>query len=559
MILEELKQKLSEALQDFEFSVEKESLEFSIPEKPEFGDLSLNLAMKLARSLKQNPYSVANKIRDHLRQSSLHVLFSDIQVAGPGFINFFYSNRVFENVVHGILSEKENYGRNQTLNNYKAAGAKSVLIEFVSANPTGPLTIAHGRQAVIGDCLARLMNFCGANAKKEYYLNDRGVQISTLGKSVFLRYLELLGKEILFPEECYQGLYIKEIAQNILTRDADKHLNLSIEEGAKTFRNEAADHIMATIRKDLEDSRVLFDSYFSEKSLLQHHKISDALALLKERGHSYEKDGALWFETTKFGDDKDRVLIKSDGEYTYLTTDIAYHFDKLKRGNDLLIDILGPDHHGYIARLKASVSALGYDPEKLKVLILQLTTLFEGETQIQMSTRRGTFISFRELLDEVGVDATRYFLARKKTDAHLDFDLQLAKKQAPENPVFYVQYASARIASIFKKAHAFGIPPGWENTLLDAGKIGPAEKELIKMLTTFPEKIALAALELEPQKVAQYLEDVAGMFQKYYSSGNKIISEDNSVTIQKLLVCRSVQQVIQNGLTLLGITIPERM
>jgi arginyl-tRNA synthetase len=549
MMLEELKQKFSEAFQDFEIPIEQEKLEFTVPEKQEFGDLSLNLAMKLAKRLKQNPRSVAVKIIDHLRQSSLNIFFADIQIAGAGFINFFYSDPVFENSVHEILSKKENYGRNQSFDK------KSVLIEFVSANPTGPLTIAHGRQAVVGDCLARIMTFCGANVKKEYYLNDRGVQITTLGKSVFLRYLELFGKENLFPEDCYQGAYIKEIAQHIFMRDADKHMHLSIEEGAKVFRDEAADSILTTIRNDLTDSRVVFDSYFSEKSLLQDNQVSELLALLKERGHSYEKDRALWFETTKFGDDKDRVLIKSDGEYTYLTTDILYHFDKLKRGNDLLIDIFGPDHHGYIARLKASVAALGHDPEKLKVLILQLTTLFEGKTQIHMSTRRGTFVSVRELLDEVGVDATRYFLARKKTDAHLDFDLELAKKQTPDNPVFYVQYAGARIASIFKKAS--GIP--WENISFDVKKIGPAEKEIIKMLITFPEKIALAALELEPQKIAQYLEDIAGMFQRYYSAGGRILTEDSAMTAQKLYLCRAVQQVIQNGLALLGITIPERM
>ncbi|MCG6534761.1 MAG: arginine--tRNA ligase, partial [Syntrophales bacterium LBB04] len=393
----------------------------------------------------------------------------------------------------------------------------------------------------------------------EYYENDKGGQISILGKSVFLRYLELLKVKIDFPEDCYQGQYIKDMAGDIVSRFGDKFINLSADEGGEHFRDEAAETILKEMKKDLADFRVTFDNYFSEKSLALNNKISACFEYLKSRGFAYEKDGALWFESTKFGDDKDRVLVKTDGQQTYLASDIPYHEDKLRRGYDLLIDILGPDHHGYIGRLEAAVQAYGFSREHLKVIIVQLATLYKGGEVLRMSTRRGTFITLRELIDEVGVDAARYFLANRKTDTHLDFDLELAKKQTPDNPVFYVQYAGARINSIISKAVEKDPAFASDSEPFDASFLGDAEKKLISVLSRFPEIVANAARNFDPQAISTYLEATAAVFQSYYSGGNRIITDDKKTTFQKLIVCRCFKRVIENGLNLLGIVTPERM
>jgi arginyl-tRNA synthetase len=434
----------------------------------------------------------------------------------------------------------------------------------VSANPTGPLTIAHARQAAVGDSLSRIIEFCGGRAHREYYLNDRGVQMEILGRSVARRYRELedgpaVGGDDSFPEEYYRGEYIRELAK--LLHDAHKSeletLSDSVRE--ERIRDLSADRLLEGIRRDLEDFRVAFDRFFSECSLDRDNSIESCLDDLEHKELTYIREGALWFRSTKFGDDKDRVLVKSDGSQTYLTADIAYHRNKLERGFERLIDILGPDHHGYIPRLKAAVASLGHDPEKLRVLIVQLTTLYRGSVQLRMSTRRGEFITLRQLIDEVGVDAARYFFASRKTDTHLDFDLELAKRQTPDNPVFYVQYAFARISSILRKARERGIEADPDRHPFRVDAINDPEKNLLKRLSRFPETVLDAARHLEPQRITSYLEETAGVFQKYYSQGNRVITGDVPGTLQRMIVCRCFQQTIHNALTLLGINAPERM
>ena len=530
------------------------TLEILYPDNWSFGDLSLNIALKLSKIFKMPPRKLAEEIVARIKaDSSLNSKFRDIQIAGPGFINLYYSDSFYREIMLQIKECAGQYGANNSQN------GKAVLIEFVSANPTGPLTIAHARQAVVGDVLYRIYNFCGARAEREYYLNDKGVQITILGKSVFLRYLEAFGKTVVFPEDCYQGEYVREIALTMKEKYVDKYLASSEDEGAQAFRDEAANTILADIKKDLSDFRVSFETYFSEKSLALNNKIQECLDFFKSRSLAYEKEGALWFASTRFSDDKDRVLVKSNGEQTYLASDIPYHQNKLQRGYDLLIDILGPDHHGYIGRLQSAVEALGYSKDKLKVIILQLTTLYKGGVQLRMSTRKATYITLRELLDEVGADAARYFLTNRKTDTHLDFDLELAKKQSPDNPVFYVQYAFARISSILNKAQEKDASYAEENIPFDLRYLGDAEKKLVTVLCRFPDVVADAAANQDPQRIPTYLEQIAGLFQSYYSGGNKIITEDKPGTLLKLMVCRCFKQVIENGLQLLGIHAPERM
>lgn len=554
-VLEEIRVQICEVLNSWKAcELTPSTLEILYPDNWSFGDLSLNIALKLSKILKMPPRKLAEEIVPLIKASaSLNSKFRDIQIAGPGFINLYYSDSFYKEILLQINNCAGEYGANRSQN------GKSVLIEFVSANPTGPLTIAHARQAVVGDVLYRIYNFCGAKAQREYYLNDKGVQITTLGKSVFLRYLEAFGKTVVFPEDCYQGEYVREIALTMKEKYGDKYLSSSEEEGAAAFRDEAATIILADIKKDLSDFRVSFDSFFSEKSLALNNKIQECLDFFKSRSLAYEKEGALWFASSNFSDDKDRVLVKSNGEQTYLASDIPYHQNKLQRGYDLLIDILGPDHHGYIGRLQSAVEALGYSKEKLKVIILQLTTLYKGGVQLRMSTRKATYITLRELLDEVGADASRYFLTNRKTDTHLDFDLELAKKQTPDNPVFYVQYAFARISSILSKAQEKDPSYAEENLSFDIQYLGDAEKKLVTVLCRFPDVVADAAANQDPQRLSTYLEQIAGLFQSYYSGGNKIITEDKQNTLLKLMVCRCFKQVIENGLKLLGIHAPERM
>lgn len=532
----------------------QELLEISVPDKAEFGDLSIHTAFKTAKVLKKSPVMVAKELLVSLaKQPDWRNLVIREEIKGPGFINIFLTDDFFRQAVYFIENTNHAFGLNDNLAHIK------LLIEFVSANPTGPLTIAHARQSIIGDCLANIFKACGAYVEKEYYINDRGVQIGILGRSVFLRYMELYGRDVIFPAEYYQGEYIRDIALTMKEKYADSLLVHDADAGGEFLKEEVAAIILDQIKADLKAAGVEFDNYFSETSLEREGKIEATLKNLTDRGHTYELEGALWFKTMPFGDDKDRVLKKSNGELTYLSSDIPYHQDKFNRGFNRLINIMGPDHHGYIARLKAAVEALGYRKDQLDVLILQLVTLYQGNVQMHMSTRRGQFVTMSELHQEVGKDALRYFFAAKKTDSHLDFDLELAKKKTLENPMFYIQYACARIAGVIKKSRdELAVPE--DLAAFSAYTFNGSEKRMLAGLLQYTEVLYDSARTLEPQRLALYLEKTAELFQKYYSSGEKILNkEDLSSTYCKLKICQSIRQVLSNGLGLLGISVPERM
>ncbi len=527
-------------------SVTPEEVENSLDVPPEekFGDLSSHLLLKLAKVLKKSPRALADEAQGRLEaslsSSPLKGRLEKITVEGPGFLNFHYSLREHADVLLEIKKLGAAFGK-------PSLARKKILLEFVSANPTGPLTVAHGRQAALGDSLARILRFCGQEVTTEYYNNDEGVQIETLGQSLRIRVDEVLqNKKIEMPENHYRGEYLVDVAKEFIRR------------GEKDTRDFARSFILADIQKDLKDFDVSFDSTYSQAALGKSGKVEKTLEELKKRGVVYDQDGAVWLRSTQWKDDKDRVLIKSDKTYTYLTPDIAYHHDKFQRGFEELVDILGPDHHGYIARLKASQAALGHDPEKVHVLIAQLVTLFEGGKEVRMSTRAGQFVTLRQILDEVGRDAGRFFFVMRKFDAHLDFDLELAKSQTPENPVFYIQYAHARIESIRAKSREEGVKlPGKPEQ--SAGRLGnPAELRVLRLLSHFQDTVLAAERTLEPYRLVPYLMELASFFHKFYAD-NRVVTEDAALTEARLLLAEGVQQVIKTGLSLLGVSAPLKM
>ena len=530
---------------DFQFDLDQ-------PKKKEHGDVASNFAFRLAKSSKQNPIQVAQKAKDFFleicrRDPKLNSIVKDIQVAGPGFLNFFLTETSLTQVLRQIWQENENYGCTDFGQNEK------VVVEFVSANPTGPLTIAHGRQAVVGDTLGNLLKKTGYYVHREYYLNDRGVQIQILGLSVYLRYLELLGEKREFPETGYQGDYIRDLAKHVLEKDGKKLKEMAETEALAIFSKFAAETILNDIKNDLKRLAVHFDEYFSEQSLSEKNLIKKVLEELKKRGFTYEKEGAFWFRSTDFGDDKDRVLIKSNGEYTYLTPDIAYHEEKFKRGFHRIVNLWGPDHHGYVARVKAACQALGHNPDQVNVLIVQLTTLYRKGEPVRMSTRAGEFVTLKELMDEVGVDATRFFFLMRKIESHLDFDLELAKQKTDENPVYYVQYAHARISSILKFSE-LPVDPKADISLIRESE----ELDVVKLLANFPELLNQAAEYLEPYRVIDYLRELATSFHKFYAS-HRVVNPDPELTKARLFLVACIQRVLRNGLQILGVSHPEKM
>ncbi len=525
------------------FDLPVEGLILDFPDDDRFGDLSTNIALRLAKPLKRAPRQVAelilDKLKDELAASGEPALFKEIKVEGAGFINFYLAESFF----HSFLRELSKAGE-KALRGSIGQG-KSVLIEFVSANPTGPLSVAHARQAAVGDILARILDFCGYRVQREYYLNDKGNQINILGRSIELRLKELNGEKVVFPEDHYQGEYIKEIASGI------KEKGLEI----KDFPEYGADYILAIIRDELKDFGVEFDSWFSQKKLEAGGQIEKILAELKDKGFVYEEGGAIWFKSTAFGDDKDRVVIKSDGSYTYLAPDIAYHQDKYRRGFNWMINLWGPDHHGYINRLKASVQAFGHDASSLSIVIVQLATIFRDGKPVQMSTRKGQYITLREVLDEVGRDAARFFFIMRKTDSHLDFDLEVAKKQTSENPVYYVQYAHARISGVLRQAKESG--DGREAadfTLLKE----PEELRLAKKLWQFPYLLNACARTVDPYMLTVYLQELAETFHKFYDA-HRVLGQEPALTSARLGLLSAVRTVISCGLGLAGVSSPEKM
>ena len=505
------------------------------PKEKRFGDFSTNVAMRLTKDLKRSPMDIAAEIAKGLKGY-------DIKIERPGFINFYLSAEAVLGSLGEILAQKDRFGR------LSIGKGESAQIEFVSANPTGPLTVAHGRQAALGDSLARILVCCGYKVVREYYINDEGVQISLLGRSVKARLRELSGEKSDFPEDGYKGEYIYEIAREIKGKLKDRELP-----SEEYFSDYAYKWIMRTIEKDLEDFGVKFDVWYSQKKLTESGKIEKALAVLRKKGFLYDKDGALWFASSRLGDDKDRVIIKSDKSFTYLTPDIAYHKEKFEKGYERIVNIWGPDHHGYINRLKAACQALGYDKDKLSILISQLVSLHRDKKPVAMSTRQGEFVTLRQVIAEVGRDAGRFFFIMRRTDSHLDFDLELAKQKTMDNPVYYIQYAHARISSVINFSGE-NKPDAKNLSLLNK----PEEINIIKTLMQFPGILETSARNLEPYTLLAYLQGLASLFHSYYNS-HRIVTDDKSLTSARLLLAKAIKTVLFNGLSLLGVSTPEKM
>jgi arginyl-tRNA synthetase len=542
-IQEELADLVKSSLLDLGWPIdqnEKVSLEF--PTDKRFGDFSTNVALKLSKILKRPPQAIAAELVAWLNQkiiksAPLKDLITQVKVEGAGFVNFYLKENYFYEKLKVIVTQEKDALRNNI------GCGKKVLIEFVSANPTGALSVAHARQAAVGDCLANLLSFIGFEVKREYYLNDEGNQIKILGASVDLRLKELKGQKLDFPDNYYQGDYIYDIA-----RIADSQKVQEADLG-----NFAADYILKIIKQELFDFRVNFDCWYSQKELAKSGKIEAAFRQLKEKGFLYEQEGALWFKSTAFGDDKDRVIIKSDGSQTYLAPDIAYHQDKFNRGFDWLINLWGPDHHGYINRIRAAIEAFGHKPQDLDVIIVQLATIFRNGQPIQMSTRRGQYITLREVLDEVGSDAARFFFLMRRTSSHLDFDLEIAKKQSAENPVFYVQYAHARICSILRSS------PLQAEDGLELGVLKEKEElNLIKKLLEFDTTLNICRVTCDPYMLTVYLQELAESFHKFYDL-HRVLDQDKALTSARLALIKGVKIVLSCGLELLGISRPEKM
>jgi arginyl-tRNA synthetase len=517
---------------------------------PLHGDYAANAAMILASQVKQNPRQIAAIIRENIADEEN--ILDKTEIAGPGFINFFIKESAWHQALKCIEEQNETYGR------VPLGEGRRVQVEFVSANPTGPLHIGHARGAVVGDVIANLLATAGYQISREYYINDAGNQMNNLGKSVLLRYRELAGESIEFPETCYRGDYIREIARGILTREGDQYLQADEQKTIGYFTGVAGRSILEEIKVDLKDFGVIFDVYFSEKELYKDDGVNRLLKELENRGFIYSDGETLWFRTTAFGDEKDRVVVRQNGDPTYFAADIAYHRNKFSRGFEMLIDIWGADHHGYMPRMWAGIQALGHEKNELKIILVQLVNLLRGGVPAAMSTRAGEFVTLREVLDEVGRDAARYHFLMRRSDSHLDFDLDVAKKQSSENPVYYVQYAHARICSIIRMAQERGIAlpdfSGIDPRLLSE----PEEKNIIRMLVRYPEMIWGAATSLEPHRMTFYLNDLAGVFHSYYNK-NKVISDDAGLTRARLFLVKSIKIVLQNALKILGVSTPEKM
>ena len=519
-----------------------------VPPQKEFGDFATNFAMQSARALKCNPRMIAQAVVDNLDCAYVEKM----EIAGPGFINFYLKQDWMYDMLAGIIAEGENYG------NLVSDCKEKIQLEYVSANPTGPLHVGHGRGAAVGSALANLMKAAGMNVSREYYINDAGNQINNLAASVNARYLEQLGQTVEFPENGYHGYDIIETAERIVRIYGDKFLNMSEEERLQEFRTIALKEKLAALKEDLEAFNVTYDEWFSEQTLHDAKAIHSACDLLTERGYLYEQDGALWLKATEYGDDKDRVVIRDNGVPTYFAADIAYHQDKYARGFDRVINLWGADHHGYIARMKAAVGALGYHPDQLEVLILQMVSLYRNGELVKMSKRTGQSVTLNELIEEVGTDAARFFFVMRSIDSQLDFDLTLATEKSNENPVYYIQYAHARICSIMRQLEEAGIVvmPAAEaklNTMTEA-----SELELIKKLGEYPEMLASAAKERAVHRVAHYVHDLAGLFHSFYNQC-RILGVDSDLQQARIALVKTVGHVIRHALGILGVSAPERM
>lgn len=530
-------------------------VEIDAPAKEEFGDYSTNLAMLLAKSERKAPFIIAGCIKDHLPVNA--DLIHDVRVEKPGFLNFYLKTGYLASGLAAVLGAADAYGESDF-----GAGRK-VLLEFVSANPTGPLHVGHGRGAAVGDALGRVLSATGHDVHREYYVNDAGNQMEMLGNSTWLRYRQSKGEDIEFPENLYSGEYIKEIAESGPYQDA-----LAAKEGDAAAQASIAftsQFILENIRGDLESFRVGFDEWFSEKSLFDGEsmeegagKVGEAIWALESAGHIYEEGGAKWLRSSAHGDEKDRVVVREDGRPTYLASDIAYHHLKFERGFEQCINIWGADHHGYLPRVRASLEMLGHDPERLKILFVQFVSLRRGGEPVQMSTRAGQFEELAKVVEEVGVDAARFFFMLRSPDSALEFDLDLAREQSSENPVYYVQYAHARTCSLFRQAAERGIDFGAAGGIPAGGLSLPEEHALAKTLLEWPEIVELAARRLEPHRITFFLLALAKDFHAYYNR-YRVLEQAPEVTMARLYLARCLQIVFKNGLGLLGVSAPERM
>jgi len=516
-----------------------------IPKKAENGDFSSNIAFILSKQLRRKPFDIANELTNLIDKSN----FSKVEVAQPGFINFFLSPTVYQNFLsdhlNNIYKNIENIGQN-----------RKAMVEFVSANPTGPLHIGHGRGSAYGDTVARLLKISGFDVFKEYYINDAGNQMNNLALSIYSRYCEIFGKIFPFPADGYKGEYIIDIAKEIADKFKDSLLS-DEEKGVKTCFEIGVKSILDGIEQDLRDFRVIFDNWFSEKSLYESGEVEKTVEMLIKNEYIYEKDNALWFKSQQLGDDKDRVIKRSTGEYTYFASDIAYHKNKFDRGFELIVNVWGADHHGYVNRLKNGVKALGINVENLKIQLIQMVSLIKGGERISMSTRAGEFITLRWLLDEVGSDAARYFYLMRDINSQFDFDIDLAKSKSNENPVYYIQYAYARVCSLKRNAEEKGIKYTLKKNLDLLTQ--PAEIDIIKKIYDLRNVIKTATLNLEPHRICYYLQDLAGMFHTYYYNTPIIDEKDIKITNARLSLSEAVAKTISVGLDILGVSAPERM
>ncbi|MBC8286618.1 MAG: arginine--tRNA ligase [Nitrospinae bacterium] len=516
------------------------------PKDEKMGDFSTNIAMTLARSERKSPKVIAESVARHLENGEL----SQAVVAGPGFINIKMSREFFLERLRNVVTQGEDFGKSD------AGQGIKILIEFVSANPTGPLHVGHGRGAAVGDALARILKKAGYDLSSEYYINDVGNQMNFLGRSTWLRYRELMGEAIEFPDNHYRGDYIKGIASEIIDQKGDEFLNKPEEDCIPFFRKFAKDNILKGIEKDLSEFRVSFDNWFSEESLYEDKSVEKAVDWLRSQGHVYEKDGAVWLKSSAFDDDKDRVIVKQTGERTYFCSDIAYHQNKIKRGFKKIINLMGADHHGYVPRMEAVLEAMGYDKKIFKILLVQFVSLLRAGEKVSMSTRSGEFETLADVVSEVGVDAARYFFLMRSSDTHLDFDLELAKKETPDNPVFYIQYAHARICSIFRAAEEKGV---LYDRSVDLSPLRDDEEfAIIQAILAFPEIVEKSARALEVHRISHYLLDLVSRFHGYYSR-HRVISDDELLTQARLFLLDALRITIRNGFELMGISSPEKM
>ncbi|MBE1555753.1 arginine--tRNA ligase [Sporosarcina limicola] len=518
------------------------------PKSKENGDYATNIAMQLTKLAKKPPRAIAEAILEKLDTSATSI--ESIEIAGPGFMNIKLKNDYLGDVVKMVLEQGENYGRSTFGANEK------IQVEFVSANPTGDLHLGHARGASLGDSLCNVLDFAGYNVAREYYINDAGNQVHNLAQSVEARYFQALGLDKEMPEDGYQGPDVIALGKQLAEEFGDKYINVSDEERYAFFREYGLHYELDKLKKDLTDFRVSFDNWFSETSLYENGKIDIALDKLRANGHVFEEDGATWFRSTTFGDDKDRVLIKNDGTYTYLTPDIAYHEDKLYRGFDKLINIWGADHHGYIPRMKAAIEALGYGNDTLEVSVAQMVQLYKDGEKFKMSKRTGKAVTLRELVEDVGLDAVRYFFAMRSGDSQMDFDLDLAISQSNENPVYYAQYAHARISSILRQADESNLSASVDNiSLLQAEK----ELELQKKIGDFPQVISDAARMRVPHRVTTYIQELAATFHSFYNAEKVLDPSNPKLSEARLALITATRTTIANALKLVGVSAPEKM